>query len=110
MFTVYILKSLKTGSFYKGHTEDLHARLIQHNSGKTKSNKHGIPWIVVYTEIFPSRPEARKQEKYFKSAAGRRYLKDKINFTEDSVGRAGSIPVEATTKAENPISTLGILI
>jgi len=73
-FYSYILKSQKTGKFYKGHSQNLHQRLALHNSGKTKSTKNGIPWQLVFFECFKSRKEAIDREKYFKTAAGRRYI------------------------------------
>ncbi len=33
------------------------------------------PWEIIHAEIFETRIEARKREKYFKSAAGRRWRK-----------------------------------
>jgi len=51
---------------------------LQHNSGLTKSIKNKIPFIVVYFEEFLKREEAIKREKYFKSAAGRKFLKSKL--------------------------------
>lgn len=44
----------------------------------TKSIKPYIPIEIVYFEEFASRQEAIKREKFFKSAAGRRFLKTKI--------------------------------
>jgi putative endonuclease len=80
MFYTYIIVSLKDGSFYKGHTENLEERLEQHNSGKTKSIKHLIPFEMAYFETFSTRDEAIKREKYFKTAAGRRFIKFKLNL------------------------------
>ncbi|MDH5475277.1 MAG: GIY-YIG nuclease family protein [Cyclobacteriaceae bacterium] len=88
VFYTYILKSKKTGKYYKGHTSDLSIRLDQHNKGKTKSTKSGIPWSVVYYERYSSREEAILREKYFKTASGRRYIKS-LNL-DSSVG--GSLP------------------
>jgi len=69
---------LKTGELYKGHCEVLERRLAEHNSGKTKSTKGGIPWEIVWFEKFETREEAMKREKYLKTAAGRRYVKFKL--------------------------------
>ncbi|MBL7909466.1 MAG: GIY-YIG nuclease family protein [Bacteroidia bacterium] len=66
------------GSFYKGHCEDLKKRIQQHNSGTTLSIKNKIPYEIAYFEEFALRTEAIKREKYFKSAAGRKFLKSKI--------------------------------
>ncbi len=50
-------------------------RLKQHNGGMTQSIKNNAPFEIVYFEEFTTREEAIKREKYFKSAAGRRFLK-----------------------------------
>ena len=67
MYYVYILKSLKNKRYYIGHTGDLQRRLTEHNSGKTKSTKGYVPWIIVYTEIYKTKSEAYKREKEIKS-------------------------------------------
>jgi putative endonuclease len=78
MYTVYVLKSLKDGSFYKGFSKNLLKRVKEHNLGKSLYTSKKIPWIVVYFEEYFSLEEAIKREKYFKSAAGRKFLKTKI--------------------------------
>ena len=78
MFFAYVVRSINTGYLYKGHCENLEERLKQHNSGMTESIRMYIPFELVYFEEFENRPEAIKREKYFKSAAGRRFLKSKI--------------------------------
>ncbi len=78
MFYAYVIQSEKDGSFYKGHCEDLEIRIQQHNSGQTQSIKSRLPFRLVYHEVFLTRDEAIKREKYFKSAAGRRFLKSKL--------------------------------
>lgn len=107
MFYAYVLKSIEHDFYYKGHCEDVQKRLKQHNSGKTRSIKHYIPFTIVYVEAAPTREEAIKREKYFKSAAGRKFLRSKFQEKEfpklqmqvpcpTNVVQAG-IPVEATT-------------
>ena len=76
MFTVYILISRGFERFYVGVTKDLNRRLNEHNRGKTKSTKPYVPWEVLYKEQLPTFDEARKREKYLKSAAGRRWRKE----------------------------------
>jgi len=80
MFYAYVLKSLNHNYYYKGHCEDLEERLKQHNSGKTESIRPYIPFILIYAEEFNTRTEAISREKYFKSAAGRRFLKSKLGL------------------------------
>ena len=58
-------------------SENPESRLKTHNSGKVKSTKHYKPFEFMHKEIAESREEARKREKYLKSAAGRRYLDEK---------------------------------
>ena len=80
MFFAYVIKSINHNFYYKGHCENLEERLSQHNSGMTESIRPYIPFNLIYSEPFYSREEAKKREKYFKSAAGRRFLKKKINL------------------------------
>jgi putative endonuclease len=79
MFFAYVAKSVNFDYFYKGHCEHLEDRLAQHNSGKTDSIRHYIPFVMVYHEEFQTREEAIKRERYFKTAAGRRFLKHKLD-------------------------------
>ncbi|MHB8854526.1 MAG: GIY-YIG nuclease family protein [Ignavibacteriaceae bacterium] len=67
MFTVYILKSIKNSRFYIGHTADPRKRLIEHNSGKTRSTKAYAPWEIVYTEDFGTKSKAYRREMEIKS-------------------------------------------
>jgi putative endonuclease len=86
MFYAYVIKSTSQEYFYKGHCKDISIRLQEHNMGKTKSNKHYAPFELVYFESFESEKEAISREKYFKTAAGRIFIKMRI--ASDS----GSLP------------------
>lgn len=77
MYTVYVIQD-QNGTFYKGMTGDLERRLKEHRAGKTRTTSMMTGLEVVYTEQFETSLEARAREKYFKSAAGRRFLKTKI--------------------------------
>ena len=78
MFYAYVLKSLKQDYFYKGHCQDLQTRLLQHNAGMTESIRPYLPFEIAYFEEFKTEEEAVSRERYFKSSAGRRYLKKKM--------------------------------
>jgi putative endonuclease len=78
MFYAYVLKSMRHEYFYKGHCQDLQKRISQNNSGMTESLRPYIPFELVYYETFETEQEAIAREKYFKTAAGRRFLKKKI--------------------------------
>lgn len=77
---VYVLQSKKSGKWYIGSTNDLRKRILQHNSGKNKSTKYGIPWKIIYCEININKEDARAREKYLKSGMGHRYLKNRLKF------------------------------
>jgi len=79
MWYVYVLHN-KKGHWYIGSTKDLRKRILNHNSGKNKSTKYGIPWKVIYCEIGLHKEDARAREKYLKSGTGRRYLKNRLKF------------------------------
>lgn len=75
MFFVYVLKSENFAKYYTGHTEDIKKRIVEHNQGKTKSIKAFIPYKLIYFEVFETREEAVKREKFLKTGAGRAYIK-----------------------------------
>lgn len=74
MFYVYILQSQTTKKYYVGSTQDVANRLREHNSGETKSIRHGIPWELIHQESFPTRAEAMRQENKIKARGIARYL------------------------------------
>ena len=78
MYHAYVIKSIEHNYYYKGHCKDLDNRLLQHNSGMTESLRPYIPFKLVYSESFETEKEAINREKYFKTAAGRRFLKKMI--------------------------------
>ena len=74
MYFVYVLQSQPTGHFYTGSTSNLEQRIVQHNSGVTRSTKNRGPWQLVYSEPWSSRSEAIRREKFLKSGRGREEL------------------------------------
>lgn len=80
MWYVYILKSEKNHRWYTGFTDDLRKRILNHNSGKNKSAKYGVPWKLIYYEACLNQKDARTREKYLKSGMGKRYLKNRLKF------------------------------
>ncbi|MFC1554661.1 GIY-YIG nuclease family protein [candidate division KSB1 bacterium] len=80
MACIYVLYSKSFHKFYTGATRDLDKRLKIHNTGKVKSTRSFRPWKMIYSEEFETYSEAMKREKYLKSAAGRKWLKEKVNF------------------------------
>jgi putative endonuclease len=75
MFTVYAIKSLSKNYIYVGLTNNLDRRLNEHNIGSNRTTKPYRPFVLIYTETFNSRTEARHKEKYFKSGVGKEFLR-----------------------------------
>jgi putative endonuclease len=77
MYTVYVLQDNK-GKFYKGYTNNLLRRLKEHRLGHTRTTSRMKALEVVYSEQCDTKEEAKKREKYFKTAAGRRFIKTRL--------------------------------
>lgn len=80
MFYVYFLKSLKNNNLYIGSTENLENRLHLHNLGKVKSTKFYKPWKLVGSELYQTRSEAVKKERFLKTSQQREILKRKYGI------------------------------
>jgi len=52
MYFVYILKSVNKETYYIGQTNNLSVRIKEHNIGKSKSTKLGVPWKLVFKKSF----------------------------------------------------------
>ena len=66
MYYLYILRSEQKNWKYIGITDNLTKRLQEHNAGKTKSTKPYRPFVIIYTEKFESKTEARVREIFLK--------------------------------------------
>lgn len=79
MYFVYIIQSLKDGSYYVGQTKDIERRLEKHNkanSGYTATKK---PWKLVYSEEFRTRTEAIKRERFLKAQKSKEFIERLIS-------------------------------
>ena len=79
MYYIYVLKSLKDGKLYAGHTNNLIKRFKEHNTGKGISTKKPRPFRLLYYEASNILKDAVKREKSLKTGFGRAYLKNKIS-------------------------------
>lgn len=69
MYCFYILQSQKDKDyFYKGSTNNLRARLPQHNKGEVPSTKSRRPWKLVYYEAYITEKAARLRESSVKKS------------------------------------------
>jgi putative endonuclease len=76
VFTVYILFSKKHAKTYLGYTSNLLARFHSHNSLANKGYTIKFrPWEVIHCEVYYTKSEAIKREKFLKSGKGREYTK-----------------------------------
>ena len=82
MYVLYILYSLKIDQYYVGYTNDPDRRLKEHNRKKGKFTDRGIPWEMVYSEKYMSKPEVMKREKYIKSQKSRLFIENLIRSSD----------------------------
>jgi putative endonuclease len=71
---VYILKSLKDGTYYVGSTQDVESRVKHHNQTGTQYTKQKRPWELVYTEEHPDRSTAMQREYAIKKGGGKKFI------------------------------------
>ncbi|MFQ5779144.1 MAG: GIY-YIG nuclease family protein [Terriglobia bacterium] len=69
-FWVYVLGSVKDGKTYTGSTGDLGRRLREHHEGEVAATCRRRPLRLLYAEEFPTRAEAVRRERYFKTPEG----------------------------------------
>ena len=67
---VYLLQSQTDHKYYIGETRDVSARLLFHNSGRQRSTKNRIPFLLILMEEFETRAEALAREKQIKNWKG----------------------------------------
>ena len=73
-FYIYIIQSLKDGSYYIGSTGNLADRLVRHNEGRSKYTKAKRPWELVYFEEHPDRSSAVNREREIKGRKDRDFI------------------------------------
>jgi putative endonuclease len=79
MYFVYILKSQIRKYFYVGLTNNAERRFQQHQAGRERTTRAYRPFELVQVEMYATRQEARKREKYLKSGIGKEWLKSFLN-------------------------------
>ena len=76
---LYILYSEKLNKFYVGSTTDIERRITEHNRGKEKFTKTGVPWELKYKEVFAELIDARRRELFIKKQKSRRFIEKLIS-------------------------------
>ena len=77
-FFVYILYSEKYPRSYVGQTNDLETRLKRHNNGGVRSTRPYRPWLRIHYEVYNTRAEAMKRERWYKTGRGNARVKELI--------------------------------
>jgi putative endonuclease len=77
-FFTYILYSESIDKFYTGYTADLEKRIQRHNNAWGNFSSRGIPWKLVYFEVFDNKSDAIKREFQIKKNKSRKYIEDLI--------------------------------
>ena len=65
-YYVYIIKSEKDGTYYKGSSDNYIKRLEEHNAGLSEYTFHKIPWKLIYAEAHPDKRSALIRERKLK--------------------------------------------
>ena len=76
-YFVYVLWFMRDKTKYIGYTDNLIRRIKQHIDGQGKYTSRKGDFKLIYVEIFRSKKDAKRREKYLKSRSGRRYLDKK---------------------------------
>ena len=70
-YFVYVLYSKNFDRFYYGQTENLEARLLNHNNLKVSSTSKYCPWIIYAYKECESRQESMRFERQLKNLKSR---------------------------------------
>jgi putative endonuclease len=86
MCFVYIIESLKDGSFYIGRTADLKERLNWHNSEELNQGitKRKMPWNYFFTLEVENTRISDKIENHIKRMKSREYIRNLAKYPEIS--------------------------
>ncbi|MFZ5932598.1 MAG: GIY-YIG nuclease family protein [Patescibacteria group bacterium] len=74
MYYVYVLEN-SSGKLYVGFSSNLKRRFKKHNLGYVKSTKPYLPWRIIFYEAYLKSKDAKRRERYLKTAKGRTILK-----------------------------------
>ena len=80
---LYILFSQKLNKYYVGSTSDIERRITEHNRGKEKFTKTGVPWDLVYKEELNDLKAARQREHFIKKQKSRIYIEKLISSPDN---------------------------
>jgi putative endonuclease len=85
-YTVYIIYSKSSDTYYKGQTKDIFDRLSRHNNGQEKASRHGLPWKLLWSCEKPDRSSAIILEKKLKNLSRDRLIEFILKHPEGVAG------------------------
>ena len=77
-YSVYIIYSKTLDRYYVGYTENIAARLIQHNTGFSTYTAKANDWVLKYSELYETRKECLDRERKIKATKSRKYIEELI--------------------------------
>lgn len=80
-FCTYVLFSEKDKMLYTGYTANLANRLINHNSGGTKSTARRRTLKLIFCEFYLFQKDARNRESYLKTSSVKKAIKYMLRST-----------------------------
>ena len=79
LYYVYLIRSIKCPKQkYVGFTEDVPARIKEHNRGGSIHTAKHRPWKLVTYHAFADKKQAKAFEKYLKSGSGRAFASKRL--------------------------------
>jgi len=80
MYTVYTLISQSKNWIYVGMTSDINDRISRHQNGYERTTKPYRPFSVLLLASAFNRHEARRLEKWYKTAYGKSVIREFLTF------------------------------
>ncbi len=74
MYYTYIIESENSKRWYTGHSLNPNNRVIEHNSGNTRSTKNKGPWKLIFIREFETKIEANRFELKLKRLKNKDYI------------------------------------
>jgi putative endonuclease len=69
---------LSNKTLYTGSTGDIKRRLIEHKNGKVRSTSFSSVHRLIHLEMYLSKSDAQRREKFLKTTEGKRLLRQQI--------------------------------
>jgi putative endonuclease len=101
-YHVYILQSLKDGSYYTGSTRNLEDRIERHHQGRSQYTKAKRPLKLVYSEEHPDRSSAVKRENQIKRRKSKDFIETLVRMIPSLVtGKVAPSPAPGSLRIYN---------